>query len=132
MSRGYTLLEMMTAMLVLGTATATIVPLAGWAQAQRRAAESRQIAVLEASNIIERISARPWDDVTPEAAAKEKLSPSAARALREPVLKVNVAAVKDDPVGKRVSLEIRWKNREGDYVSPVRLTRFLYRGRPAP
>lgn len=130
--RGYTLLELMTAMIVLGTATATIVPVIGWAHAQRRAAESRQIAVLEAANVIERLSVRKWEDVTPESAAKIKLSPSAARSLRDPVLKVTVAPVKDDPDAKRVALELRWKNREGDSLQPVRLTRFLYKGKPSP
>ena len=67
-----------------------------------------------------------------EAAAKWKLSPTTARSLREPVLKIAVTAVKDDPDAKRISLELRWKNREGDYVAPVRLTRFLYRRRPSP
>lgn len=130
--RGYTLLELMTAMIVLGTATATIVPAIGWANAQRRAAESRQIAVLEASNIVERLSTQRWEDVTPDAVAKRKLSPVAAQSLRDPVLTVRIAAVKDNPDGKRLALELRWKNREGDFVVPVRLTRFLYRRRPSP
>jgi prepilin-type N-terminal cleavage/methylation domain-containing protein len=130
--RGYTLLELMTAMIVLGTATATIVPVIGWANAQRRAAESRQIAVLEASNIVERISAQNWDDVTPDAAAKVKLSPSAARSLRDPALTIRVEPVPDTRDVKRISLELRWKNREGDTVVPVRLTRFLYRRSTAP
>jgi len=130
--RGYTLLELMAAMVVLGTATATIVPVVGWAHAQRRAAEARQIAVMEASNIFERLSTQSWEDVTPDAAAKLKLSPPAARSLRNPILKVAVEPVKDDPDAKRIGLELRWKNREGDYLAPVRLTRFIYRRQPTP
>lgn len=125
--RGYSLLELIVALSLLGTATATIVPVLGWAHAQRRAAAARRFAVCEAENLLERITSADWDDVTQEKADVLRLPEAADDWLRAPRLTVAVVPEPQPPVGRRVTVEIRWKNREGDDASPVRLTGFVFR-----
>lgn len=119
-------------MILLGGAMAIMVPLLGRVNAQRRAAESRRIAVQEAANILERFTVRDWDGVTQQAADAVRLSADANSALREPRLKVTVSALPQQPAAKRVLVELRWKNREGQDVSPARLVTFLYRTKGTP
>jgi prepilin-type N-terminal cleavage/methylation domain-containing protein len=121
---GFTLIELMVAMMMLGSLMVTLVPLLSWVNAQRRAAAARQVAIHEATNVLERFTARDWDDVT--------LSADAAALLREPRLKVTVQLVEKQPISKRIAVELRWKNRVGDDLSPVRLTSFVYRRTGTP
>ncbi|MCH8828906.1 MAG: type II secretion system protein [Planctomycetes bacterium] len=129
---GFTLLEMMVAMIMLGSLMATVVPLLSWVNVQRRAADARQVAVQEATNVLERFTAREWDEVTQEAADAVKLSADAAATLREARLQVTVHADQKQPLAKRITVLLRWKNRVGEDLSPVRLTSFVYRRSETP
>lgn len=122
----------MVAMMMLGSLMAGLVPLLSWVHAQRRAADARQIAVHEVANVMERFSTRDWNDMTQAAADAVKLTPEAAGLLQEPQLKVIVEAVSKPSIAKRVTVELRWKNRQGNGVSPARLTSFVYHRSEAP
>lgn len=129
---GFTLLELTVAMLMLGGLTAMVVPLLSRVNAQRRAADARQIALQAAANVLERFAARDWDDVTQKAADAAKLSADSTASLRDARLKVTVHVDPKQPAAKRITVELRWKNREGDVLSPVRLTAFIYRRSGTP
>ena len=131
-SRGFTLLEVTITMTLLGAALAMFVPLLSRVNAVRRASAARRAALQEAHNILERFSARDWGDVNQKTADTERLSREAGQSLHEPQLKLTVTDVAGSPPGKRVAVEIRWKNREGDYVAPVRLATFLFKEKEAP
>lgn len=122
----------MVAMMMLGSLMAGLVPLLSWVHTQRRAADARQIAVHETANVMERFAARDWNDMTQAAADAVKLTPEAAALLQEPRLKVIVEAVPKPSIAKRITVELRWLNRQGDDVSPARLTSFVYRMSEAP
>src|SRR5437660_1076339 len=62
--RGYTLIEMAIAVIVVMTAMGVTVRVLGWNARERRAADRREWAVQAASNILERVSAEPFDRVT--------------------------------------------------------------------
>lgn len=126
-SAGFTILELMVTLILLASVMATVVPLLSWVNAQRRAADARQVAVQEATNILERFSARDWDDVSQPSAIAVKLSADTAESLRDARLKVTVHWDPQQPTAKRITVELRWKNREGDELSPVRLTGFVFR-----
>jgi prepilin-type N-terminal cleavage/methylation domain-containing protein len=129
---GFTLIELMVAMMMLGSLMVTLVPLLSWVNAQRRAAAARQVAVHAAINVLEHFSARSWNDVTQDAADAVTLSVDSAALLREPRLKVTVQLVEKQPISKRIAVELRWKNRAGNDLSPVRLTSFVYRRTGTP
>ncbi len=117
--RGYTLLEVATAGALLAVAMTMSVQVLGWLAADRRAVDCRREAAQEAANVMERLAATPWDDLTPEALGAATLSPEALKALPGGTLKATVV-----PVGalKRLAVEVRWVAAGGRPESPVRLT----------
>ena len=95
-----TLLELITAGALLGVILTTCLQMTGAAAGQRRAVRQRQAADLELANVLERLAARPWSELTPERAARERLSPAAAALLPEAELHAAVAAVPGMPAGE--------------------------------
>ena len=124
--RGITLIELGVAVVVLiAVMTVTVHVLAG-SIAERREAERREWAIQEASNVMERVTALPWDEIQPGSSASLRLSRRAREALREGSLSIHVAV---DPSGeaKRVNIEVQWANRAGGPHKPVRLSAWVYR-----
>ncbi len=123
---------MAAVMLMVGmTLTVKVLSYAGL---QRRAAEQRQRAIVEASNAMERLTALPFDDVTAERARALTLSPSTLQRLPDAEL---AAAVEESQPGpgrsaKRIAIRLRWRDRAGEWEAPVRLTTWIERRRSAP
>jgi Tfp pilus assembly protein PilV len=132
--RGSLLIELTvaTAMLMIGMSLA--VKVLGYAALQRRAAEQRQRAVQEVANVMERITADPFDEVTTARAKAISISPSTASSLPGAELAVEVTPSQPDPgrLARRIAVRLRWRNRAGEWEAPVRLTTWIERGRPAP
>ena len=61
------------------------------ALAQRRAADQQQCALFELGNVMERVAARRWTELTTAALVQEKLSSAAANQLPGAELKIEVA-----------------------------------------
>ena len=125
--RGFLLVEFAAAMLVLAVAMAVTVQILGWLAAERRSAERRQSAADEAANVLERLTLRPWDDLTPEAVRGVPLSDQARRVLPDGALSVQVAEAGKDVAMKRITVEVRWRDRAGGATKPVRLTAWVAR-----
>lgn len=117
---------------MLMIAMALTVKVLGWAGAERRAWDRRQWAAQEASNLMEEATSRPFEAVTASALKSLQLSPQARALLPAAELASEVA--ENDPAGgpgsKRVAIRLRWHNRSGEWDAPVRLTSWIYRGRP--
>ena len=125
--RGFTMLEIAVSAVMLATVMSVTVRLLGSLAAGRRAAERRLCAVQEVANLMERVTARPWGEVTPEGIRSVTLSPRALQALPG----AELAATVDDALGnrgeKRINLRLRWRDRAGTWTAPVRLTAWIYR-----
>jgi hypothetical protein len=117
---------------MLMVAMALTVKVLGWVGVERYSFERRQCALQEAGNLMERLTARPFDAVTNSAGKQLTLSQPARKLLPGGELRVDV--VENDPAGgpdsKRVAVLLRWKTRSGEWDAPVRLTSWIYRGRP--
>jgi Tfp pilus assembly protein PilV len=125
--RAFTMIEVaITSLLLLIGMTVTLQVL-GWVASERRAADRRQYAIHEAANIMERLAARPWDQLTTGAVKDLALSESARQTL--PGAELSVAAEETgEPIGsKRLSLRLRWRNRAGGWEAPIRLSAWAYR-----
>ncbi len=125
--RGFTLVEILVSVAMLATAMSLTVGLLGALAAERRAAERRLCAVQEVANLMERVSARPWGEVTPESLRTVSLSPRALQALPGAELTATVDDASAGPGGKRISLRLRWRDRAGTWTAPVRLSAWIYR-----
>ncbi|MHB1561779.1 MAG: hypothetical protein ACYC61_30385, partial [Isosphaeraceae bacterium] len=120
------LIELIIAAGLLAVILSLTVKVLGQVGQQRRAAERRQRALVEASNAMERITARPYDEITPRSAAAVKLSPDAAAAVPGAELNVDV---RDEPASgvssRRVAVRLRWKDSAGQWEAPVHLVTWV-------
>ena len=128
--RGFTLVEAVVSMTLLGAVLATIVPLARTASGQWRRTEARRVAVLEASNALERMTADP---AAAPAVGEERtvsLPEDWPAGWREPTLTVQAVAITGDVPGRRLDATLAWTDPEGRPAS-VRQSAFLFgEGRP--
>jgi len=125
-SRGYSLMEVTAAASLLAVVMLIAVPSLRWVAAGRRDAADRQLATQEIANVLERVTARPWSDLTPDAVASEELSAEARARLPAFELHVAVTTISDKPRAKRVTVELRWNDTAGRPMAPVRLSAWRY------
>ena len=125
--RGSSIVEMIAAGVLLGVIFVTMVPVLSWAGAQRQSAEQRQWALQEVANLMERVSLQPWESLSEKTLSQLPLSEECRKRLRDANLAIRVVEEDPVPASKRVVLELRWKDRTGQTVSPIRLTAWFCR-----
>jgi hypothetical protein len=125
--RGFMFLELTAAVLLFGVALVAITQLLGWVGAEQRAAQRRRWACQEAENVVERLTALPPESLTPPQLGELRLgSERVEEALPSGRLEVDVTDQPGPPAAKRIRVLIRWKDRTGHDVTPVRLTAWTY------
>jgi hypothetical protein len=129
--RGSLLVEVAMAGVLLTIAMTLTIRVLGTVAAERRASEHRQRALVEVANLMERITAYPFDEVTPEVARRLKLSPPAERSLPDSELAVDIASSEPGQgrSAKRIAIKLRWRTAGGEWAAPVRLTSWIERRR---
>jgi hypothetical protein len=129
--RGSLLVEVAMATVLLMIVMTLTLKVMGFVALERRATDRRQRATLEVANLMERITAYDFDEVTPELAKGMKLSPTLAQSLPDSELAVDVAPGQPGPgrSAKRIAIKLRWRGRDGEWVAPVRLTSWIERVR---
>ncbi len=125
--RGYGLIELTICAMLFVAAMGLMLGTASWVAAERRGAERRQVATQEAANLMERLAARPFDELTPESAKRLALSDHAKASLRDGSIDVVIAAIAGDVPARRITIEVRWRDRSGEPVAPVRLVAWVHR-----
>lgn len=106
--RGFTLVETMVALGVLGVVLLLVAQVGILILSERQRDVARQDAEETAANILEASRACPWEDLTPAWAARQRLPDSLARRPYEGRLTVRVEPEPSRPHVKRVTVEIRW------------------------
>ena len=119
-SHEVTIAVVLAAAVVLGVAQ-----IASFVAQQSRELERRAAAHRAAGNLMESLMARPWDALTPQAAAALQLPESRAMELREAELRVEVA-VEDESAAKRIAIEIDWPAASHRPRAPVRLVAWRF------
>jgi prepilin-type N-terminal cleavage/methylation domain-containing protein len=125
--RGYSIIELLVATALLATLLTVCVQLSGTATAEQRAVGQRQAAMNEAANVLERLSIRPWDELTDKNLSELPLSAAARQSVPEARLEVRVVQPAGQPGVKRISVLVRWPDRDGRPERTVRLTAWRYR-----
>jgi hypothetical protein len=125
--RGYGAFEITISAFLLVIAMGIVAESVGWLAAERRGAGRRQVAVQEAANLMERLSARPGEELTSDTARSLKLSPSTALILRDGSLDVTIEPSAGDPSSKRITILVRWLDAVGNPAAPVRLVAWVHR-----
>jgi prepilin-type N-terminal cleavage/methylation domain-containing protein len=116
---GFTVLEIVAAVAILGIAMLVEAQVVTWALAERSRADQVQAALELAANVLEEARATPWESLTPEWAAERKI-PDSLRP-RDWRLGVQVEPEKSRPRTKRVTVEVHWAPESGVPTRPARL-----------
>jgi hypothetical protein len=134
--RGSLLAEVGIATVVIMIVMGMTVKVLGTVAHERRNALDRQRGVLEAGNLMERITAHSFDALTPEFVKTLAVSDAARHSLHDCELSVSVSGsdkgATGGPSAKRVMIRLRWKGPGGQWQAPIRLTSWIEPGRPRP
>ena len=121
--RGYGLIEMGVAGVLLATMTLLTLQLVGWSARDRQAIARREAATVLVANVLERVLARPDAEITTDGvgsmvAALIKDRPPALGTLR---VEVTPAASVAGLSQKKVVVEVTWPRNLAEMGAPVRL-----------
>ncbi|MCC6125246.1 MAG: hypothetical protein IT426_09810 [Pirellulales bacterium] len=126
--RGSMLMETAVACVLLVALAGVCLKSFAAAAAQRLAIDQRQIALREAANLLEKLTAMPWDEIdkAADAAFAETARKTLPKELEDGEIKVEVAAAAGEPAAKRIAVSLRWQDKNNQWVQPVRLTAWRY------
>ena len=118
------MLELAVAAALAGTLLAVGLQLMVTSVAGRRGIDRRACALVELGNVMERVAARPWSELTDAVLAGEQLTPLATRLLPGAKLKIEISAVQHD--AKRIAASLAWADGGGQMTEPLRLVTWKY------
>ena len=125
--RGFTLWETFVALLVLAALTTLCLQFFAAASDQRRQVFAQLTATQEAANLLERVEALGWNELTTASAAKLQLSAQARQTLPEGRVEMLVDGPSGTPPAKRVAASVRWRPQPGEPEREVRLVAWRYK-----
>ena len=130
---GLSVVELTVAVALAATLLTVSIETIGVLAASERKAQRRSIALLAADNLLEAFTARPWDEMTPQQAARLELDEATRAALPAAQLRVDVDSLDDDPrngppAARRIAVRIDWQDDAGQPARPVRLVAWAHRG----
>ncbi len=128
---GFTIMEILFAIGLLTVALVLVAQLGVWGLLERRREALRQEALEAAANVLEAARATPWEALTPEWAAAQRLPASFAARVTAPKLVVRVVPEKDQPLTRRVTVDLTYVNDDRTAARSVYLVG-LYSAREAP
>ena len=132
---GFTLTETLVAGIILATAFTVATQMLIAASTQRKALDVRQIALIEAGNVMERLAAEPWSKLDATELGKWKLGPQAARALPDAKLKIQFKPTSGkpdnkEPAAKRLTVIVFYGGTDDQPAREVRLVAWRYEHPP--
>ena len=122
---GSLVIELLVAGSLLAIVTASVIPTLGWLVRQRKFNQERQAATLEIGNLMERLTALDWNDLTPQRVEQLQLSEDVQKLLAEP--RLTIAVNNEGDASKHILVQISWEIGPGRAAPPVRLAAWVYR-----
>ncbi len=124
--RGFTLTETTVAMFILAAAIVAVAQLMAAVAKHRITAERETVARQEAANLMERVFAMPWTELTEEHVASLQLSETCQQRLPNPQLNISVESAAGTPAGRQIRVELTWRDSSGQYRRSASLTAWRY------
>ncbi len=127
--RGVLLAELIIAFGVLGVAATVLMAVVLSVSAQRAAAEQRQFALIHAENVLDALLATPWPEATAEGLSQQLESRTADLPARPQLVDLKrTVTVTDEPddSARQITLELRWRDRHGEWAAPLRLSAWYF------
>ena len=123
--RGISLIEVTVAAVVMSALVVMLGQAIGWVAVARRDSDLRQLALLEASNVLEQMTALHFEAVDAKRALETGLSDHASVLLGSDALRVDVQSSDEKPLAKRITVAVQYN--EGNAAQgSVRLTAWLF------
>jgi prepilin-type N-terminal cleavage/methylation domain-containing protein len=110
---GFTIMELIAALAILAIVMVIVAQIGYFSMTERLRSSTRQVALEQASNILESARATPWDKLTAEWAAARKLPEEKGFFLPDGRLSVRVEPEKSPANAKRVTVLVEWQVQEG-------------------
>jgi hypothetical protein len=121
-----TIFEVAVSAVVLGVVVTTGAQLVQWSMKLHQAALKRRCALEAATSVLDRISSRPWSEITADSVKRLDLPTESKEFLVDPHLSVAVAEERDQPRSKKISVEIAWAERAGQPTQQVHLATWVF------
>lgn len=129
---GVTLVETVVTAVLLGIVFVTSLPVLTWIARMQRENLRRTTAILEASNLVEALTMRPWNDLPPGDLAGVALPPEVVRDFPELSVTARVEDSANVPESRRVTVELSWNDTAQRRSRPVRLSGWVSRPEVTP
>lgn len=123
---GFTIVELIATLILLGVVFTVSISILLAVTHSRRVAEQRQFAMQYAANLLEQAASRQWSQLTPGPQQLNPIPPDLATVLPDLEQSVEVTDLQKDFHSRQIAVTIRWKDRQGQYVAPMRLTGWAY------
>lgn len=124
--RGFTLIELISTCILLGVVFSVSIPLLTVVAHERRSAEQRQFALQHATNLLERTTIKNWSQLAVGEQALTDAPTDVQSLLPGLERQIEVKELSGEPRSKQVAVSVRWKNRTGQLVAPIRLSAWVY------
>jgi Tfp pilus assembly protein PilV len=106
---GFTLIESCTAAALLAATLTVVVALLTSVARQRQGASRHAQAVVVVDNLLERLTAEPFDAITPQRADELRQSLDVAETLPNGEVTVHISDAAGSPPGKRIEVDVSWR-----------------------
>lgn len=123
---GFTLTETICSLFLLGTMMVFVVTTFRLVDLQQSKTDLHEMALVEVTNIMERLTAEKWENLTPELAEKTGISSSSEKMLLEPTLKTTITEDENSPGSRKIFVSLSYKTMSGQSGPPVQLTSWVY------
>lgn len=129
---GFTLLEVVISGTLLGAVLICSAQMIWGMARQREAILDRQTALAEAANVMERLFARPWKDLSDEGVEEARLWDDFQRALPGSKLSIELTSSAEEPAAKRILVKVSWMHEPDRPERSVQLVALRYQVEPVP
>ena len=124
--RGFTLLEVIVAVIVFGVVLSIVANVTRRAIDQRRRFEVRRVALLEISNALETLEAKPASRPAPGDHREMVVPEMLSERFESPKLIARATALEGAAAGVRLDVEVTWMTDHGRRSAPIELSTIVY------
>ncbi|MEI8017921.1 MAG: type II secretion system protein [Schlesneria sp.] len=129
---GFTIIEMIGTCLLLGILFSMTLPMLLLVARERRSAEQRQFALQQVANLLEEAVQRDWSDLQPGELKVPDPTNDLQAVLPGLQQTLVVKQIADEFDTRQIIASIRWQNRAGELVSPLRLCAWVHLMKEVP
>jgi prepilin-type N-terminal cleavage/methylation domain-containing protein len=136
--RGFTIFEVTVAIVLLSALTALCLEFFAGVTGQQKDQNAELAATQEAANVMERLAAVAWDDLSKQPGGRFELSPQARKMLPDGRVEVNVSGTLrvpleggtrsvPDTIARRVAVAVCWRPLPGGPERKARVVAWRYK-----